>query len=125
MKDKIQGSANRAAQLHTKPLALRLRSNRTGRTTVEGSTPFFAEQVTLSQVPNIVAYASGTVDALMVAAGLLLIAAATTRRKNHYNSTIEKTMGFFIGFATYYCIGFGFWAAQYYFIADATLMDSI
>ncbi|MBN8211246.1 hypothetical protein JI666_21325, partial [Bacillus sp. NTK071] len=28
-------------------------------------------------------------------------------------------------FATYYGIGFGFWAAQYYIMADGTLMDSI
>lgn len=92
---------------------------------METATPFFAEQVTLSQLVQNVVYASGTVGAIMVAAGLLLIDAATTRRKNHYNSTIEKTLGFFIGFATYYCIGFGFWAAQYYFIADATSMDSL
>lgn len=89
------------------------------------TTTFFAEQVTLNQLVQNLVYASGTVGAIMVAVGLLLIDAGTTRRKSLFNSTIEKTLGFFIGFTTYYIIGFGFWAAQYYIIADATMGDSL
>ncbi|WP_430466022.1 ammonium transporter [Tabrizicola sp.] len=87
--------------------------------------PFFAEQVTLNQLVQNLVYASGTVGAIMVVVGLLLIDAGTTRRANLFNSTIEKTVGFFIGFTTYFFIGFGFWAAQYYIMADATLTDSL
>ncbi len=89
------------------------------------TTTFFAEQVTLNQLVQNLVYASGTVGAILVVVGLLLIDAGTTRRKNLFNSTIEKTVGFFIGFTTYYFIGFGFWAAQYYIMADATMGDSL
>lgn len=89
------------------------------------TTAFFAEQVTLNQLVQNLVYASGTVGAILVVVGLLLIDAGTTRRKNLFNSTIEKTVGFFIGFTTYYFIGFGFWAAQYYILADATMGDSL
>lgn len=85
----------------------------------------FAEQVTLNQLVQNLVYASGTVGAILVVVGLLLIDAGTTRRKNLFNSTIEKTVGFFIGFTTYYIIGFGFWAGQYYIMADATMGDSL
>ncbi|MEX1234855.1 MAG: ammonium transporter [Roseovarius sp.] len=85
----------------------------------------YAEQVTLNSLTQNVVYASGTVGAILVVVGLLLIDAGTTRRKNLFNSTIEKSLGFFIGFATYFVIGFGFWAGQYYIMEGATMMDSI
>lgn len=85
----------------------------------------FAEQVTLNQLVQNLVYASGTVGAIMVVVGLLMIDAGTTRRKSLFNSTIEKAMGFFLGFTTYFCVGFGFWAAQYYVMVDATIMDSL
>ena len=86
---------------------------------------FFAEQVTLNSLVQNVVYASGTVGAIFVVVGLLMIDAGTTRRKSLFNSTIEKVMGFFLGFTAYYVVGFGFWAAQYYIMAGATLGDSL
>lgn len=85
----------------------------------------YAEQVTLNSLTQNVVYASGTVGAILVVVGLLLIDAGTARRKNLFNSTIEKTLGFFLGFATYFVIGFGIWAAQYYIMEGATMMDAI
>ena len=89
------------------------------------TTAFYAEQVTLNSLVQNVLYASGTVGAILVVVGLLLIDAGTARRRSLFNSTIEKTMGFFVGFATYYMIGFGFWAGQYYIMVDGTMMDSL
>jgi len=86
---------------------------------------FYAGQVTLNSLVQNLLYASGTVGAILVVVGLLLIDAGTARRKNLFNSTIEKTLGFFLGFATYYVIGFGLWASQYYIMVDATMMDSL
>lgn len=86
---------------------------------------FFAEQVNLSALVQNHIYTSGIVGAILVVVGLLLIDAGTTRRKSLFNSTIEKVMGFFLGFLTYYVVGFGIWASQYYVMADATMMDSI
>jgi len=86
---------------------------------------FHAEQVTLNSLVQNLLYASGTVGAILVVVGLLLIDAGTSRRKNLFNSTIEKSLGFFLGFATYYMIGFGLWASQYYIMEGATMMDSI
>ena len=85
----------------------------------------FAEQVTLGQLVQNLVYASGTVGAIIVVVGLILIDAGGVRRRNVFNATIEKMIGFFIGFATYYLIGFGIWASQYYIMVDATLTDSI
>ncbi len=90
-----------------------------------GSIAFYAEQVSLNSLVQNVVYASGTVGAILVVVGLLLIDAGTTRRKSLFNSTIEKVMGFFLGFTVYYIIGFGFWAGQYYIMVDATMMDSL
>lgn len=87
--------------------------------------PFFAEQVTLSSLVQNLIYASGTVGAIMVAVGLLMIDAGTTRSNSLFNSTIEKTVGFFLGFATYFFIGFGFWAGQYHVMEGGTLMESV
>lgn len=84
-----------------------------------------AEQVSLNSLVQNLVYASGTVGAIMVVVGLLMIDAGTTRRKSLFNSTIEKVMGFFLGLATYFIIGFGFWAAQYYIMEGATMADSL
>ena len=93
---------------------------------MEGDTvTVFADQVSLNQLVQNVVYASGTVGAIFVVVGLLLIDAGTTRRKSLFNSTIEKVMGFFIGFTVYFCVGFGFWAAQYYVMVEATMTDSL
>ncbi len=89
------------------------------------TTAVYAEQVSLNSLVQNILYASGTVGAILVVVGLLMIDAGTARRKNLFNSTIEKTMGFFLGFATYFVIGFGLWAGQYYIMVDATMMDSI
>lgn len=85
----------------------------------------FAEQVTVSSLAQNIIYASGTVGAIFVVIGLILIDVGAVRRANRFNSVIEKTIGFFISFATYFLIGFALWAAQYYVMEGATLMDSI
>lgn len=73
----------------------------------------FPEQVTTNMLTQNLVYASGTVGALMVVVGLVMLDAASVRRLNVFNSTIEKFVGFFIGFATYFLIGFALWNWQY------------
>jgi ammonia channel protein AmtB len=73
----------------------------------------FPEQVTTNQLLQNVVYASGTVGALMVVVGLVMLDAGSVRRLNVFNATIEKLVGFFIGFATYFVIGFALWNWQY------------
>jgi ammonium transporter, Amt family len=73
----------------------------------------FPEQVTTNQLLQNVVYASGTVGALMVVVGLVMLDAGGVRRPNVFNATIEKMVGFFIGFATYFVIGFSLWNWQY------------
>ncbi|EMR13515.1 ammonium transporter [Methylophaga lonarensis MPL] len=85
----------------------------------------FAEQVTLNMLVQNLVYASGTVGAIFVVIGLLLIDVGGVRRRNAFNATVEKMVGFFISFATYFLIGFAFWAAQYYIMEGYTLTDSI
>jgi len=85
----------------------------------------FAEQVTVNQLVQNVVYASGAISALFVVVGLLLIDVGGSRRRSGFNSTIEKLVGFFIGFATFFCIGFAIWASQYYIMAGGTMTDSI
>ena len=85
----------------------------------------FAEQVTLNQLVQNLLYGSGTVGAIFVVVGLLLIDAGGTRRRSIVNSTLEKLVGFFIGFAIYFFFGFAIWASQYYIMEGATMMDSI
>ncbi|MEX2124447.1 MAG: hypothetical protein WD795_11190 [Woeseia sp.] len=91
---------------------------------MDAATPF-AEQVTLSMLVQNVVYASGTVGAIFVVIGLLLIDAGAVRRKNRFNAVVEKMIGFFISFATYFLIGFALWTAQYYIMDGNTLGDSI
>jgi len=85
----------------------------------------FAEQVTTASLVQNVIYASGTVGAIFVIIGLMVIDVGAIRRANRFNSVIEKMIGFFISFATYFLIGFAFWAAQYYVMEGYTLTDSI
>ena len=85
----------------------------------------FQDQVSLASLVHNLVYASGVVGAIMVLVGLLLADAGSTRRKNLFNSTIEKVIGFFIGFTVYYVIGFALWAAQFYVMEGATFGDSI
>lgn len=73
----------------------------------------FPEQVTTNSLTQNLIYASGTVGALMVVVGLVMLDAASVRRLNVFNSTIEKFVGFFIGFAVYFGIGFAIWNWQY------------
>jgi ammonia channel protein AmtB len=85
----------------------------------------YADQVSLASLVHNIVYASGTVGAIFVVVGLLLIDAGTTRRKSLFNSTIEKVVGFFLGFTTYFVVGFGLWASQYYIMEGFTMTDSI
>src|SRR5919106_3454096 len=75
--------------------------------------PEFPEQVTTNSLAQNLVYASGTVGALIIFAGLLLVDLGGVRRVNVFAATIEKTIGFFIGFATYFLIGFAIWNWQY------------
>ena len=77
------------------------------------ATPEFPEQVTTNSLVQNLVYASGTVGALIILAGLLLVDLGGVRRVNVFAATIEKTIGFFIGFATYFLIGFAIWNWQY------------
>ncbi|MCS3903858.1 ammonia channel protein AmtB [Methylohalomonas lacus] len=85
----------------------------------------FAEQVTTNMLLQNLVYASGTVGAIFIVIGLLLIDVGGARRKNAFNAVIEKMTGFFISAATYFLIGFAFWASQYYIMEGYTLMDTI
>lgn len=73
----------------------------------------FPEQVTTNFLTQNLVYASGTVGALLVVVGLVMLDAASVRRLNVFNSTIEKFVGFFIGFTVYFLIGFAIWNWQY------------
>ena len=73
----------------------------------------FPEQVTTNSLTQNLVYALGTVGALSVVAGLVVLDAASVRRLNVFNSTIEKLVGFFIGFSVYFLIGFAIWNWQY------------
>jgi ammonium transporter, Amt family len=73
----------------------------------------FPEQVTTNSLTQNLVYAAGTVGALFIVVGLLMLDAASVRRLNVFNSTIEKLVGFFIGFTVYFVIGFAIWNWQY------------
>ena len=85
----------------------------------------FAEQVSLGMLVQNLVYASGTVGAIFVVIGLMLIDVGGVRRRNIFNATIEKMVGFFIGFTAYFLIGFAFWASQYYIMEGYTLVDTM
>jgi len=81
-------------------------------------TPQFPDQVTTNSLVQNVVYACGTVGALVILAGLLLVDLGGVRRVNVFAATIEKMIGFFIGFAVYFLIGFAIWNWQYYAAFD-------
>src|ERR687895_240316 len=76
--------------------------------------PQFPEQVTTNSLLQNLVYASGTVGALMILAGLLMVDVGGVRRVNVFAAAIEKMVGFFIGFVVYFLIGFAIWNWQYY-----------
>jgi Amt family ammonium transporter len=78
----------------------------------------FREQVSVDQVTQNIIYASGTVGALVILAGLLLVDVGGVRRVNLFDSVIQKLIGFFIGFVVYFLIGFAIWNWQYYVAFD-------
>jgi ammonia channel protein AmtB len=78
----------------------------------------FPEQVTTGQLAQNIVYATGTVGALSILAGLILVDMGGVRRVNQFDSAIQKLIGFFIGFATYFLIGFAIWNWQYYVAFD-------
>ncbi len=80
--------------------------------------PEFPEQVTTNSLLQNLVYASGTVGALMILAGLLMVDTGGVRRVNVFAAAIEKMVGFFIGFVVYFLIGFAIWNWQYYVAFD-------
>jgi ammonia channel protein AmtB len=78
------------------------------------ATPQFPDQVTTNSLVQNLTYASGTVGAIMILAGLLMVDVGGVRRVNVFAAAIEKMVGFFIGFVVYFMIGFAIWNWQYY-----------
>jgi ammonia channel protein AmtB len=78
----------------------------------------FPEQVTNNSLTQNIVYASGTVGALVILAGLLLVDMGGVRRTNVFDSVIQKLIAFFIGFVVYFLIGFAIWNWQYYVAFD-------
>jgi ammonium transporter, Amt family len=78
----------------------------------------FEEQVTTNSLTQNIVYASGTVGALVILAGLLLVDVGGVRRVNVFDTVIQKVIGFFIGFVIYFLIGFAIWNWQYYVAFD-------
>lgn len=76
--------------------------------------PIFPDQVSTNSLVQNLVYASGTVGAILIVAGILLVDIGGVRRVNVFDSLIQKFIGFFIGFATYFLIGFAIWNWQYY-----------
>jgi ammonium transporter, Amt family len=74
----------------------------------------FGDQITTNSLVQNVVYASGTVGAIMILAGLLMVDVGGVRRVNVFAAAIEKMVGFFIGFVVYFLIGFAIWNWQYY-----------
>jgi len=82
------------------------------------ATPEFPDQVTTNSLTQNLVYASGTVGAIMILAGLLMVDVGGVRRVNVFAAAIEKMVGFFIGFVVYFLIGFAIWNWQYYVAFD-------
>jgi Amt family ammonium transporter len=78
----------------------------------------FPEQVSTNSLVQNIVYAMGTVGALSIFAGLLLVDLGGVRRVNVFDATIQKVIGFFIGFVVYFLIGFAIWNWQYYVAFD-------
>ena len=73
-----------------------------------------AEQVTTNSLAQNIVYASGTLGALVILAGLLMVDIGGVRRVNLFDTVIQKLIAFFIGFVVYFAIGFAIWNWQYY-----------
>ena len=82
------------------------------------ATPEFPEQLTTNLLLQNLIYASGTVGAIMILAGLLMVDVGGVRRVNVFAAAVEKMVGFFIGFVVYFLIGFAIWNWQYYVAFD-------
>jgi ammonia channel protein AmtB len=80
--------------------------------------PQFPDQVTTSTLLQNVVYASGTVGAIVILAGLMLVDVGGVRRVNVFAAAVEKMVGFFIGFLVYFLVGFAIWNWQYYVAFD-------
>ena len=78
----------------------------------------FPEQVTTNSLTQNIVYASGTVGALVILAGLLMVDMGGVRRVNVFDTVIQKLIAFFIGFVVYFLIGFAIWNWQYYVAFD-------
>jgi Amt family ammonium transporter len=78
----------------------------------------FPDQVSTNSLAQNIVYATGTVGALSIFAGLLLVDLGGVRRVNVLDAMIQKVIGFFIGFAVYFLIGFAIWNWQYYVAFD-------
>jgi ammonia channel protein AmtB len=78
----------------------------------------FPEQVTTGQLAQNIVYATGTVGALSILAGLILVDLGGVRRVNQFDAAIQKVIGFFIGFVAYFLVGFAIWNWQYYVAFD-------
>jgi ammonium transporter, Amt family len=78
----------------------------------------FPEQVTTNSLAQNIVYALGTVGALSILAGLMMVDLGGVRRVNVFDATIQKLIGFFIGFVVYFLIGFAIWNWQYYVAFD-------
>jgi NitT/TauT family transport system permease protein len=65
----------------------------------------FADQVTNASLTQNLVYATGTVGAIVVLAGLLMIDAGGVRRRNIATATAEKLIGFFIGTSIGFVLG--------------------
>jgi ammonium transporter, Amt family len=76
--------------------------------------PFVSEQLTTNSLAQNIVYASGTLGALVILAGLLLVDIGGVRRVNLFDTVIQKLIAFFIGFVIYFLIGFAIWNWQYY-----------
>jgi Amt family ammonium transporter len=76
------------------------------------------EQLTTNSLTQNIVYASGTVGALVILAGLLLVDMGGVRRVNVFDTVIQKLIAFFIGFVVYFLIGFAIWNWQYYVAFD-------
>ena len=72
------------------------------------------EQVTTNSLAQNIVYASGTLGALVILAGLFLVDIGGVRRVNLFDTVIQKVIAFFIGFVVYFAIGFAIWNWQYY-----------
>jgi ammonium transporter, Amt family len=73
-----------------------------------------AEQVTTNSLAQNIVYASGTLGALVILAGLLFVDIGGVRRVNLFDTVIQKLIAFFIGFVVYFAIGFAIWNWQFY-----------